>query len=72
MLTFSDTFISFFQGHSAEIISLSFNTTGDKIITGSFDHTVSVWDVGSGRFVNCFVLYFSLFFNDVLEIPIQF
>ncbi|EMP40321.1 WD repeat-containing protein 69 [Chelonia mydas] len=36
-------------GHSAEIIALSFNTTGDRIITGSFDHTVAVWDVGTGR-----------------------
>uniref|UniRef100_A0A674C658 Uncharacterized protein n=1 Tax=Salmo trutta TaxID=8032 RepID=A0A674C658_SALTR len=31
-------------GHSAEIISLSFNTVGDQLVTGSFDHTVSLWD----------------------------
>uniref|UniRef100_A0A4W5K5E1 Uncharacterized protein n=1 Tax=Hucho hucho TaxID=62062 RepID=A0A4W5K5E1_9TELE len=36
-------------GHSAEIISLSFNTVGDQLVTGSFDHTVSLWDVPSGR-----------------------
>jgi dynein assembly factor with WDR repeat domains 1 len=26
-------------GHTAEIVSLHFNTDGDKILTGSFDHT---------------------------------
>lgn len=39
------------QGHSAEIISLSFNSTGTQLITGSFDHTVMVWDVNSGKWV---------------------
>ncbi|CAB1348768.1 unnamed protein product [Coregonus sp. 'balchen'] len=39
-------------GHSAEIISLSFNTVGDQLVTGSFDHTVSLWDVPSGRRVH--------------------
>lgn len=43
-------FISF-QGHSAEIISIGFNTKGDQVITGSFDHTVNVWDVNSGQLV---------------------
>ena len=33
------------QGHTAEIVSLNFNRTGNQIITGSFDHTVRVWDV---------------------------
>ncbi|RXM36833.1 Dynein assembly factor with WDR repeat domains 1, partial [Acipenser ruthenus] len=42
-------------GHSAEIISLSFNTTGDKIITGSFDHTVSLWDVQLGRRIHTLI-----------------
>ena len=42
--------LSFFsQGHSAEIISCSFNTNGDQLLTGSFDHTVSVWDTRTGR-----------------------
>lgn len=52
---FSSTFIMnlfvYPQGHSAEIISCSFNTTGDQLLTGSFDHTVSVWDTATGRFV---------------------
>jgi dynein assembly factor with WDR repeat domains 1 len=33
----------------AEIVSLNFNQTGQRIITGSFDHTVKVWDVRTGR-----------------------
>lgn len=37
------------KGHSAEIISIGFNTKGDQVLTGSFDHTVSVWDVNSGQ-----------------------
>lgn len=43
-------FLKFSQGHSAEIITLSFNTTGDRIITGSFDNTVAVWEVVTGRY----------------------
>ena len=45
----SGTVLLFSQGHSAEIISLSFNSTGTQLITGSFDHTVSVWDINSGK-----------------------
>ena len=32
------------MGHTAEIVSLNFNTEGSQIITGSFDHTTKVWD----------------------------
>ncbi|ELK17137.1 WD repeat-containing protein 69 [Pteropus alecto] len=48
-LTVHTTISALLQGHSAEIISLSFNTSGNRIITGSFDHTVTVWDAGTGR-----------------------
>ena len=37
------------QGHSAEVICLSFNSVGESLLTGSFDHTVSVWDVATGK-----------------------
>ena len=36
------------KGHKAEIVSLNFNTDGDKIITSSFDCTAKIWDVMSG------------------------
>ncbi len=37
------------QGHSAEVICASFNTTGSQILTGSFDNTVAVWDTATGK-----------------------
>ena len=37
------------QGHSAEVITLSFDTAGDSMVTGSFDHTVLGWDVTTGK-----------------------
>ncbi|XP_055735951.1 dynein assembly factor with WDR repeat domains 1-like [Salvelinus fontinalis] len=43
------------EGQLAEIISLSFNTVGDQLVTGSFDHTVSLWDVPSGRRVHTLI-----------------
>lgn len=27
-------------GHTAEIVSLNFDTNGQRVMTGSFDHTV--------------------------------
>ena len=32
-------------GHTAEIVSLDFDTTGTRIVTGSFDNTVKIWYV---------------------------
>ena len=34
--------------HTAEIVSLNFDTPGRKVMTGSFDHTVKVWDARTG------------------------
>ena len=39
-------------GHTAEIVSLDFDTQGQRIITGSFDNTVKLWDVRSGRCIH--------------------
>lgn len=49
ILVFNFVTICYIKGHSAEIICLSFNTYGTQLLTGSFDHTCSVWDVKSGR-----------------------
>ena len=35
-------------GHQGEIISLSFTTEGDRVLTGSFDGTAKIWDLRSG------------------------
>ncbi len=42
-------------GHTAEIVSLDFDTQGQRIITGSFDNTVKVWDVRNGRCIHSLV-----------------
>ncbi len=41
----------FIQGHSGEVISINFNSDGDKILTGSFDYTAKVWDALSGDLI---------------------
>jgi len=43
------------QGHSGEIICLSFNSRGDQILTGSFDNTVCLWDVNTGQQTNTLI-----------------
>lgn len=42
-------FFCSFQGHTAEVLSLCFDTVGSQLVTGSFDHTVAIWDVASKR-----------------------
>lgn len=40
------------SGHTAEIVSVCFNTPGDLLATGSFDHESRLWDVRSGQCVH--------------------
>merc|ERR1712118_623877 len=40
------------MGHTAEIVSLNFNSDGDMILTGSFDSTAKIWEVNSGRCIH--------------------
>ena len=35
--------------HQAEVISISYNSDGDKILTGSFDDTAKIWDTYNGE-----------------------
>ena len=39
-------------GHTAEIVSLNFDTPGRRVMTGSFDNTVKVWDARTGRCIH--------------------
>ena len=37
------------EGHKAEIVSLHFNTDGNRLLTSSFDNTAKIWDVCTGE-----------------------
>jgi dynein assembly factor with WDR repeat domains 1 len=39
-------------GHTAEIVSVCFNNSGDLVATGSFDHDSRLWDVRTGQCVH--------------------
>ncbi len=38
-----------FLGHGDVVHSAAFSPDGRRIVTGSYDHTAKVWDVGSGK-----------------------
>jgi len=40
------------NGHVGEIVSLNFNSDGDKIVTGSFDKTARIWDTKTGKCIH--------------------
>ena len=35
------------EAHSGWVMSLAFSPNGTKIVSGSFDKTIKVWDVGA-------------------------
>jgi WD40 repeat protein len=37
------------QGHTGSVNSIAFSPDGNKIVSGSFDHSVRVWDVKTGK-----------------------
>ena len=43
--------IATLEGHAAEVVSLTFNTVGDLLVTGSFDHNCRLWDLRAGKCV---------------------
>ena len=48
----SGTEIYTLNGHTAEIVSLQFNSDGDLVLTGSFDNTAKIWDVNTGECIH--------------------
>ena len=55
-------------GHKGAIKSMQFNTGGGLIVTTADDHTVRVWEVSSGKEINC--LYKQQeYFDNALFIP---
>ena len=41
--------LSTLRGHTAEVSSVRFSPDGKRIVSGSFDNTVKVWDAASGQ-----------------------
>jgi dynein assembly factor with WDR repeat domains 1 len=37
------------HGHTGEVIALQFSNDGNQIITGSFDHSISIWDTRTAK-----------------------
>ena len=42
------------RGHRAAVYAVAFRPDGERMATASFDHTIKVWDVESGRAVRTF------------------
>jgi WD40 repeat protein len=37
------------EGHSSTVYSVAFSPDGERLASGSYDHTVRVWDVATGQ-----------------------
>jgi WD40 repeat protein len=37
------------EGHTAQLLGAVFSPDGKRILSGSYDHTVRLWDVASGK-----------------------
>ncbi|MEX0713409.1 MAG: WD40 repeat domain-containing protein [Pirellulales bacterium] len=37
------------KGHSGLVLSVDFNHDGTRIVSGSYDNTLKVWDASSGQ-----------------------
>ena len=37
------------EGHSREVLSVAYTTDGTKIVSGSADNTIKIWDANTGQ-----------------------
>ena len=37
------------KGHSSAVLSIAFSPDGKKIVSGSYDQTIRVWDAETGK-----------------------
>ena len=40
------------EGHTSSVSSVAITPDGTKIVSGSYDNTIKVWDIASGRLLN--------------------
>ncbi|KAJ3415940.1 hypothetical protein HDV05_003781 [Chytridiales sp. JEL 0842] len=53
--TYSITPLSTWSGHTGDVYFLTMTSDGDKVISGSLDHTVKVWDRETGEVEHTFM-----------------
>ena len=51
-LMVSDKLINTLKGHTNSVKSLAISPDNKKIVSGSFDKTIRVWDLDSGGLIN--------------------
>ncbi|KAH9830592.1 WD40-repeat-containing domain protein [Rhodofomes roseus] len=46
--------LSIMEGHSNVVTSVAFSPTGETVVSGSWDHTIRLWDVETGSHLHTF------------------
>jgi hypothetical protein len=57
-----------FEGHTLPLTSVAFDSEGKRLLTGSLDHTLRVWDIATGKEIHQFVYRFERVSHPVLGV----